>query len=45
VPRASHATLVGGRPAVPDETTVCKFRHLLEEHNLGEEILGTAFAG
>ena len=25
----------------PDETTVCKFRHLLEEHNLGEEILGT----
>ncbi len=26
---------------MPDETTVCKFRHLLEEHNLGEEILGT----
>ena len=25
----------------PDETTVCKFRHLLEEHDLGEEILGT----
>jgi hypothetical protein len=23
------------------ETTVCKFRHLLEEHNLGEEVLGT----
>ena len=20
----------------PDETTVCKFRHLLEEHGLGE---------
>src|SRR5215813_5291371 len=31
---------LGGEP-VPDETTVCKFRHLLEEHNLGEEILGT----
>lgn len=30
-----------GREPVPDETTVCKFRHLLEEHNLGEEILGT----
>jgi transposase, IS5 family len=31
---------LGGEP-VPDETTVCKFRHLLEEHHLGEEILGT----
>jgi IS5 family transposase len=30
-----------GIEPVPDETTVCKFRHLLEEHNLGEEILGT----
>ncbi len=29
------------RSPVPDEPTVCKFRHLLEEHNLGEEILGT----
>jgi IS5 family transposase len=29
---------LGGEP-VPDETTVCKFRHLLEEHNLGAEIL------
>jgi len=26
---------------VPDETTVCKFRHLLEQHQLGEKILGT----
>jgi len=24
----------------PDETTVCKFRHLLEEQQLGEQILG-----
>jgi IS5 family transposase len=31
---------LGGEP-VPDETTVCKFRHLLEEHKLGAEILGT----
>jgi IS5 family transposase len=30
-----------GREAVPDETTVCKFRHLLEEHNLGGEMLET----
>jgi len=27
-----------GREAVPDETTVCKFRHLLEKHKLGERI-------
>ncbi len=26
---------LGGEP-VPDETTVCNFRHLLEKHNLGE---------
>ena len=31
---------LGCEPA-PDETTVCKFRHLLEEHRLGEKILGT----
>src|SRR6058998_381470 len=30
---------LGCEPA-PDETTVCKFRHLLEEHRLGEQILG-----
>src|SRR6267143_1948227 len=24
-----------GREPVPDETTVCKFRHLLEAHELG----------
>jgi transposase, IS5 family len=29
-----------GQEAVPDETTVCNFRHLLEEHQLGEEMLG-----
>ena len=28
-----------GREAVPDETTVCKFRHLLEEHQIGAAML------
>lgn len=27
-----------GREGAPDETTVCKFRHLLERHSLGEQI-------
>ena len=30
-----------GREPVPDETTVCKFRHLLEEHGLGGQMLET----
>lgn len=28
---------LGGEP-VPDETTICKFRHLLEAHQLGEQL-------
>ena len=28
-----------GREPVPDETTVCNFRHLLEEHHLGGQML------
>ena len=28
-----------GQEPVPDETTVCKFRHLLEQHQLGGEML------
>jgi hypothetical protein len=28
-----------GREPVPDETTVCRFRHLLEEHDLGRALL------
>jgi IS5 family transposase len=28
-----------GREPAPDETTVCKFRHLLEEHRLGGQLL------
>lgn len=27
-----------GREPAPDETTVCKFRHLLEQHGLGREL-------
>ena len=29
-----------GREPSPDETTICKFRHLLEAHGLGEPMLG-----
>src|SRR5207247_10376174 len=29
-----------GCEPLPDETTVCKFRNLLEAHQLGEQILG-----
>lgn len=28
-----------GREPVPDETTICKFRHLIEAHNAGARIL------
>jgi len=28
-----------GNEPVPDETTICKFRHLLETHGLGERII------
>ncbi len=27
-----------GREPVPDETTICKFRHRMEAHNLGEQL-------
>jgi len=27
-----------GREPVPDETTICKFRHLLEAHELGQQL-------
>src|SRR5204863_6042946 len=27
-----------GREPVPDEMTVCRFRHLLEEHDLGQQL-------
>ena len=38
---ASMLKFVGidlGHERVPDETTVCKFRHLLEQHGLGKKI-------
>ncbi len=28
-----------GREPVPDETTICKFRHMLERHNLGDRLV------
>jgi len=28
-----------GQEAAPDGSTVCKFRHLLERHKLGEQLL------
>jgi transposase, IS5 family len=27
-----------GHEPVPDETTLCRFRHLLEEHDLGQRL-------
>ncbi|MET0985089.1 MAG: transposase, partial [Steroidobacteraceae bacterium] len=35
----SFAGIDLGREAAPDETTVCKFRHLLERHKLGKPLL------
>ncbi len=29
-----------GNEPVPDETTICKFRHLLEAHGLGDDLQG-----
>jgi transposase, IS5 family len=33
-----------GREPAPDETTICKFRHRLEEHKLGKQIFATVNA-
>jgi len=27
-----------GKDPVPDETTICKFRHLMKRHNLGGKL-------
>ena len=35
----SFAGIDLGAEAAPDETTVCKFRHLLEKHKLGKRLL------
>ena len=37
--RAFAGVDLGVEP-VPDETTVCKFRHLLEAHHLGDQLFG-----
>lgn len=33
-----------GAEAAPDETTICKFRHLLEEHRLGDQMFAAVNA-
>ena len=33
-----------GREPAPDETTICKFRHLIESHGLGEALFATVNA-
>ena len=33
-----------GREAAPDETTICKFRHLIEAHALGKDMLAAVNA-
>lgn len=38
LPMRTFAKIDLGTTDVPDETTVCKFRHLLEKHRLGEKI-------
>ncbi len=35
------ARLDAGMARMPDETTILRFRHLLEEHNLGIQLLAT----
>jgi IS5 family transposase len=37
----SFAGIDLGSEAAPDETTICKFRHLLEKHKLGKKLLVT----
>lgn len=37
----SFAGIDLGQEGAPDETTVCKFRHLLERHKLGKKLLST----
>jgi IS5 family transposase len=41
MPVVGDAAVVGidlGREPVPDETTVCRFSHLFEEHDLGRRL-------
>ena len=43
-PMRNFAGIDLGREAAPDETTICKFRHLIEAHELGREILASVNA-
>lgn len=43
-PMRKFAGIDLGREAAPDETTICKFRHLIEAHGLGREILAAVNA-
>ena len=36
---------LGGAARMPDETTILRFRHLLEKHELAPQVLGTINAG
>jgi IS5 family transposase len=38
-PMEAFARIDLGREPVPDETTICRFRHLLEHHGLGPALL------
>jgi len=43
-PMRSFAGIDLGRESAPDETTICKFRHLIEAHGLGAEIFAAVNA-
>ena len=43
-PMRSFVGIDLGREAAPDETTICKFRHLIETHGLGAEIFAAVNA-
>jgi IS5 family transposase len=36
---------LGGSPRIPDETTILRFRHLLEKHDLAAQVMATINAG
>jgi len=43
-PMRAFAGIDLGREAAPDETTICKFRHLIEAHDLGKSIFASVNA-
>ncbi len=36
---------LAGSPRIPDETTILRFRHLLEKHDLAAQVMATINAG